>query len=93
MEYLNENDQDEQGSSKKENGGNGERNDEGALSGIPKSEIEGSDADQDWDGEPSIQKRGQDEDEEVRGFTATKRNHWNSITFDYDDFLGGLSPA
>lgn len=89
MEYRNEEVHDEQGSSQQQNQGDAkgkaeEKNDGGAISGIPKSEIEGSDADQDRGAESSIEEETQQ---------TVKRNHWNSITFDYDDFLGGLTPA
>lgn len=99
MEYRNEEVHGGQGSSQQESHSNGERKEQGrndggaAQSGIPKSETEGSDADKDRGGEPSIGEETQDDELEAKNQSGLKRNHWNSITFDYDDFFGGLTPA
>lgn len=70
---------------------------------VPTSQIKGSDADKDRGGKASTEREkrakreeempeGIDDEKIIPGIRA-KRNPWNSITFDSDDFFGGFAPA
>jgi hypothetical protein len=66
---------------------------------VPAPQAQGSDADKDRGGEPSIDNNDDDfdskdnDDEEIIPGLRARNNPWNSITFDADDFFGGLVPA
>lgn len=102
MDYKDENLQNEQGSMQQQTQRNGQHNQAEEQKGekevgiIPASEVKGSDADQDRDGEPSLEDTDVETSEYQQDETQnlkTKRSYWNSITFDTDDFFGGLAPA
>lgn len=100
MDYKDENLQNEQGSvqleREEQQNKAGEQKGEKELGIIPGSEVNGSDADEDRGGEPSIEyteiKNTVYLDDEVQIIKA-KHSCWNSITFDKDDFFSGLVPA
>lgn len=73
-----------------------EKHDDEQMSLVPSSDVRGSDADIDREGEPSMEETESQNtahlDDEIENNRA-KRSSWNSITFDVDDFFGGLAPA
>lgn len=101
MEYTDENLHEEQGSMQRQTQLNDKfneteerENNSGVTGIIPASEVKGSDADQDRNGEPSLEdiEDSGDQDDYISN-EKTKRSSWNSITFDHDDFVSGLMPA
>lgn len=75
-----------------------EKNEEGTFDIIPVQQAESSDADIDREGDRSIRDKDEidlkdiDDEKIIPGIKA-KRSPWNSITFDSDDFFGGMIPT
>lgn len=104
MENKKEKLQNEQGSVQRQTQKNeqyGEEvNQSESTSIVPTSQVKGSDADKDREGKASLERAERERDEEMpegiddeKIIPGIKRNPWNSITFDSDDFFGGFAPA
>jgi len=97
MENKKEKLQNEQGSVQRQTQKNEqyceEANQSESTSIVPTSQVKGSDADSDREGSLERDEEMPEGIDDEKIIPGIKRNPWNSITFDSDDFFGGFAPA